>query len=64
MGGGGGGGGGGWLEGWPGAGGPTPRQQGGMGERCKVPHRGLGRSPKAFTFFASNTAKISVFTEQ
>ena len=26
-------------------------QQGGMGERCKLPHRGLGRSPSRFALF-------------
>ena len=25
------------------------RQQVGMGERCKLPHRGLGRSPRSST---------------
>ena len=31
-----------------GAGGGTPPAQlGGMGERCKLPHRGLGRSPRS-----------------
>ena len=53
----GGGGGGGWLEGRPVAGGPPPRQQVGMGERCTLPHRGRGSAPEAFTFFASNPAK-------
>ena len=30
----------------PGEGAPLPLQLGGMGERCKLPHRGLGRSPR------------------
>ena len=49
KGGGGGGGGGGTVRGAaPGRvleGGTPPAQLGGMGERCKLPHRGLGRSP-------------------
>ena len=27
---------------------PLEVQLGGMGERCKLPHRGLGRSPRSF----------------
>ena len=27
---------------------PLPLQLGGMGERCKLPHWGLGRSPRSF----------------
>ena len=42
-----GGGGGGGLNGWEGQRGRIPllQQLGGMGERCKLPHRSLGRSP-------------------
>ena len=32
--------------------GPAYSQLGGMGERCKPPHRGLGRSPSRFATFA------------
>ena len=28
-------------------GGTPPAQLGGMGERCELPHRGLGRSPRS-----------------
>ena len=47
------GGGGGGTDGGCGWGGcgrgvPLPPQLGGMGERCKLPHRGLGRSPRSF----------------
>ena len=36
-----------------GGGGVAPlAQRGGMGERCKLPHRGLGRSPSRFATFA------------
>ena len=31
-------------------GGTPPAQQGGVGERCKLPHRGLGRSPRSQRF--------------
>ena len=31
-------------------GGTPPAQLGDMGERCKLPHRGLGRSPRSFAF--------------
>ena len=35
---------------WVGAGGGTPPTLArGFGERCKLPHRGLGRSPRSFT---------------
>ena len=48
---GGGGGGGGTVRGAaPGRvreGGTPPAQLGGMGERCKLPHWGLGRSPRS-----------------
>ena len=48
-----GGGGGGGTDGGCGWGGcgrwvPLPPQLGGMGERCKFPHRGLGRGPRSF----------------
>ena len=31
-------------------GGTPPTQLGGMGERCELPHRGLGRSPASQRF--------------
>ena len=31
---------------------PLPLQLGGRGERCKLPHWGLGRSPRSFSSFA------------
>ena len=31
-------------------GGTPPAQLGGMGERCKIPHRGLGFRPRSFAF--------------
>ena len=31
-------------------GGTPPAQLGGVGERCKLPHRGLGRSPRSQRF--------------
>ena len=37
--------------------GPPTHQQGGMGERCKLPHRGLGRSPRSFHIFRFKAAK-------
>ena len=48
-----GGGGGGGTDGGCGWGGcgrgvPLPPQLGGMGERCKLPHRGLGLRPRSF----------------
>ena len=58
MGGGGGGGGGGEAVGWRGGRGrgPPPRQQGGMGERCKL--------QKLSHFPLQTTLKISVFAAQ
>ena len=55
----GGGGGGGGAVGWRGCRGrgPPTHQQGGMGERCKLPHRGLGRSPRSFHIFRFKAAK-------
>ena len=38
-------------------GGTPPAQQGGMGERCTLPHRSLGRSPKANAFCVQKTPK-------
>ena len=32
---------------------PLLVQLGGMGERCKLPHRGLGRSPRSFIIMKS-----------
>ena len=37
--------------------GPPTHQQGGMGERCKLPHWGLGRSPRSFHIFRFKAAK-------
>ena len=37
--------------------GPPTHQQGGMGERCKLPHGGLGRSPRSFHIFRFKAAK-------
>ena len=31
---------------------PPPAQPGGMGERCKLPHRGLGLRPRSFAIRA------------
>jgi len=44
----------GWERGWGSWGGcsqPPPHQLGGLGERCKLPQRGLGRSPEKFWFW-------------
>ena len=41
-----------------GAGGGTPpAQPGSMGKRCKLPHWGLGRSPRSQRFFPKTTQK-------
>ena len=44
-------------------GGKYIRQLGGVGERCKLPHRGLGRSPRSFASyhycFSESTAVCS-----
>ena len=41
-----------------GAGGGTPPAQlGGLGERCKLPQRGLGRSPRSQRFFFISCSK-------
>ena len=41
-----------------GAGGVTPSAQlGGLGERCKLPQRGLGRSPRRQRFFIISCSK-------
>ena len=37
--------------------GPPTHQQGGMGERCKLPHRGLGLRPRSFHIFCFKAAK-------
>ena len=37
--------------------GPPTHQQGGMGERCKLPHQGLARSPRSFHIFRFKAAK-------
>ena len=42
----------------PGEGG-TPAHLGGMGERCKLPHQGLGQSPKSRHFFVGKTQKAA-----
>ena len=39
---------------------PPPAQPGGMGERCKLPHRGLGRSPRSFASCALLKPEISL----
>ena len=36
-------------------GGTPPAQPGGVGERCKLPHRGLGRSPRSQRFLRCKT---------
>ena len=36
-------------------GGTPPAQPGGMGERCELPHRGLGRSPRSQRFLRKKT---------
>ena len=36
-------------------GGTPPVQLGGMGERCELPHRGLGRSPRSQRFLRKKT---------
>ena len=44
--------------------GPPTHQQGGMGERCKLPIGAWGGAPEAFTFFASKPLKISVYSQR
>ena len=34
-----------------------PAQLGGMGERCELPHRGLGRSPRSQRFLRLKNSK-------
>ena len=38
-------------------GGTPPAQLGGMGERCELPHRGLGRSPRSQRFLRLKNSK-------
>ena len=38
-------------------GGTPPAQLGGMGERCELPHRGLGRSPRSQRFLLLKNSK-------
>ena len=38
-------------------GGTPPTQLGGMGERCELPHRGLGRSPRSQRFLRLKNSK-------
>ena len=40
-------------------GGIPPAQLGGMGERCKLPYRGLRRSPRSQRFLRSKTPKTT-----
>ena len=44
-------------EGAGGEGGTPPAQLGGLGERCKLPHRGLGRSPRSQRFLRRKPPK-------
>ena len=43
-------------------GGTPPAQLGGVGERCKLPHRGLGRSPRSQRFLRRKPPKKYVKT--
>ena len=42
-------------------GGTPPAQLGGMGERCMLPHGGLGRSPRSFAFRHQNSYSTQAF---
>ena len=45
-------------------GGTPPAQLGGMGERCELPHRGLGRSPRSQRFLRLKNSKNYTKTRQ
>ena len=45
-------------------GGTPPAQLGGMGERCELPHRGLGRSPRSQRFLRLKHSKNYTKTRQ
>ena len=45
-------------------GGTPPAQLGGMGERCMLPHRGLGRSPRSQRFLRRNPPKSTLKLHQ
>ena len=44
-------------------GGTPPAQLGGVGERCKLPHRGLGRSPRSQRFLLRKPPQKYVITD-
>ena len=52
---------GGVQRGWVREGCPPPTQQGGMGERCKLPHWGLGQSPRSRAAAIYDMRYIAIF---
>ena len=44
--------------------GTPPAQLGGMGERCKLPHRGLGLRPRSQRFLRRNPPKSTLKLHQ